>query len=185
MNCSPYGMGGNFTLQEHFKTLCSVQVPQCSIFVLAQLVALCGLFHISRELLPAESRVQDRLWVLAFVISMVSARYQPASDLGRKRTFVWHRLQGRGTCRYWARRNTEQEEASWKLAEFCVWSPWLCWVLFYVWHSSIVIWFFERWVYLSKICLLLLGKFSKRRETRLVYEHLVSFFLKEAGRRRE
>lgn len=61
----------------------SLHVPQFSISLLAELVAL---FHFGRELLPAESRVQDRVWVHAFVISMVSARYWPASDLGRKRT---------------------------------------------------------------------------------------------------
>lgn len=73
----------------------SVHFPQFSISLLAGLVGLCGLFQFSRELLPAENRVQDRVWVHAFVISMVSARYWPASDLRRKRTFVCRRLQGR------------------------------------------------------------------------------------------
>lgn len=41
--------------------------------MLAGLVGLCGLFHVSRELLPAENRVQDRFGVHALVISIVSA----------------------------------------------------------------------------------------------------------------
>lgn len=52
-------------------------VPRFYIFVLAGLVGLCGLFHVSRDLLPAESRMQGRLWVHALVSCMVSARYQP------------------------------------------------------------------------------------------------------------
>lgn len=43
----------------------------------------------------------------------------------------------------------------------------------------------ERRVYLSKICLLLVGKSSKGREAKLLDKHLVSFFLKEDVRGRK
>lgn len=56
--------------------------------MLARLVGLCGLFRVGREPLPAENRVQERFWVRAFVTFMMSARYLPASDLGRKSPFV-------------------------------------------------------------------------------------------------